>query len=627
MAVKLKIVLFLSTLSSLVQCEENFPIVVRKYELDDPDKCSENNGIFCKISVTLVPHNSTFDSRAWKIVEETSQDFRYFDRAKLLHGRCFKKYQIRTLNQALQEEYSTRYLNESLHGIVNNFRCFEKGRLILDDVDYWDLLFGSIAVIYGLFMVGATTYTYLADHEKDNFLVKILSIFSFVTIWKELKKPILNEDFQKLKSIQGLRTLTMMLIISMHAFYGNMFTFLNNPEYVENIYSNIITRCLVTIFTFLVQTFFLISAWLLTIQLSNIIKKNGDLTFKDVVILGINRYFRLLPVIIVLLLALRSNLTFDVISYINEDIAEREVEICRYYWWKNLLFIQNFYESDKICSGVTWYLATDYQLYLLTLGLFYVGQKLKISRKYLIGLTIITTVATQVGVIANTNFQGFMRLIPRTANLEDMMVSNAFIWSYIPVWCNSITYMVGVIFGTIYFKHKQEKLFEENHKKILWFLGFFGFPILALVAASYQYETRIYEILVSILARPLFGIGIGIGILGMATRTGGLIKIILELKPLVFLANFCYCVYLSHYAFVFVRILRQDEIVDLSMFYIAKYTLIDYTLSFSFGALVYMAVEHPFIQLQKLILPQVKTKKESIEETPKPTKTVNTISA
>ncbi|XP_045461350.1 nose resistant to fluoxetine protein 6-like isoform X2 [Harmonia axyridis] len=620
---------FLSLSSQFIYAvkDEDFPMIIKKYELSNPEECSENNGIFCKISVTLVPYNSTADSRARKIIEETNYDYRYFDRTKLIHGRCFKKYQLRTLNEALQEEYAIKYLNESLQGIVNNFRCFEKGRLILNDVDYWDLLFMSIAAIYVFFMVVSTTYTYFADHEKDNFLVKILSIFSIVTIWKELKKPILNEDFQKLKPIQGIRTLTMMLIISMHAFYGNMFTFLNNPEYVENIYLHIITRCIVTIFTFLVQTFFLISAWLLTIQLNNIIKKNGDLTFKDISILGLNRYFRLLPVIIVLLMCLRSNLTFDVISFINEDVAEREVEICRNDWWKNLLFIQNSYEPDKICSGVTWYLATDFQLYLYTLGLFYLSQKLKIPRKYLIVLTIMITIAIQVGIIVNTNFQGFLRLIPRTANLEDMMVSDAFTLSYIPVWCNSITYMMGIIFGTIYFNHKKEKLFDEIYKKILWFLSFFGFPILALFVTSFQYDTRIFEVLVSVLARPIFGFGIAVGILGMATGTGGLIKIILELKPLVFLANFCYCVYLFHYAFVFVRILREDEIVDLSAFYIAKYTLIDYTLSFAVGALIYVLVEHPFIQLQKQILPQIKTKKESLEQPARPTKPINTISA
>lgn len=49
-------------------------------------------------------------------------------------------------------------------------------------------------------------------------------------------------------------------------------------------------------------------------------------------------------------MAVRSNLSFDVISFTNEDIAEREVEICRLYWWKNMLFIQNIYESDKIVS-------------------------------------------------------------------------------------------------------------------------------------------------------------------------------------------------------------------------------------------------------------------------------------
>ncbi|KAL3285844.1 hypothetical protein HHI36_000364 [Cryptolaemus montrouzieri] len=331
----------------------------------------------------------------------------------------------------------------------------------------------------------------------------------------------------------------------------------------------------------------------------------------------LNRYFRLLPVLAILVAALRSNVAHDLISYTNEDIMKREVDICRDYWWKNILFIQNIYEPDKICSSVTWYLATDYQLYLLTLGIFYISHKLKTNVKYLISLVVITTVATQVAIITNTDFQGFLRLVPKTANLEDMIVSKAFTLSYIPIWCNTITYMIGILFGTIYCNHKGEKIFNDNMKKIAWFFGFFGLPILAVFITSFQYDTRFFELLVSILARPMFGLGIGIGILGMASKTGGLVKMICESEILVFLANFCYCVYIFHYAFVFLRILGEDKLVELSIFYIAKYTLIDYTLSFSFGALMYMAVEHPFIQLQKMVFPQVTTKKLNFNGLPK----------
>ena len=35
---------------------------------------------------------------------------------------------------------------------------------------------------------------------------------------------------------------------------------------------------------------------------------------------------------------------------------------CRKFWWRNLLFIQNFYSFDEMCMSWTWYLAVNFQL-------------------------------------------------------------------------------------------------------------------------------------------------------------------------------------------------------------------------------------------------------------------------
>ncbi|KAK9869313.1 hypothetical protein WA026_003063 [Henosepilachna vigintioctopunctata] len=620
MANRLSLVLLLCLFEPLVRCvsDRELSLLPKIHEMENPDECSKNNGVFCKITVMLSPFNGTNHSEAWRVIEETKEDYRYFPRDKLFHGRCFKKNQVDRLEENLKFSYDSKYRNDSLQANVKSFACFEKGRYILDDLDYWDMLFISIGVIYGVFIFLATVYTYLASKEKANFVIQVVTIFSLSTIWKELRKPIKNEDFQNLKSIQGIRTITIMLIISMHAYYGNMLTFLKNPEFMENIYINLVTRTVITIFTFLVQSFFLISAWLLSTQLNNILKRNGDLTFKDVFLMAFNRYFRLIPVVAVLEAALRSNLAYNMVSYINADMMKREVDICRYSWWKNFLFIQNIYEPDKICSSVTWYLAADYQLYLLTLGLYYLSHKMKINRNYLISVVVVITIAIQVTIVSQTDFQGFLRLIPRTANLEDMLMSIEFTISYIPPWCNSITYMMGIIFATIYCNHKNERLFHHTVKKILWLVCFLGLPVLAIFITSFQYDIRFLEMMVSIFARPVFAFGIGIGILGMAGKTGGLIRMILESEPLIFLANFCYCVYLFHYAIVFLRILQQEEMAELSVFYIATYTFKDYTFSFVLGALVYITVEHPLVQLQKLVFPQVSTKRPSLEESTKP---------
>ncbi|MPC53862.1 Nose resistant to fluoxetine protein 6 [Portunus trituberculatus] len=38
---------------------------------------------------------------------------------------------------------------------------------------------------------------------------------------------------------------------------------------------------------------------------------------------------------------------------------------CRNYWWRDVLFLDNFYFGDPVCVGQAWYLGTDMQLYLV----------------------------------------------------------------------------------------------------------------------------------------------------------------------------------------------------------------------------------------------------------------------
>lgn len=39
---------------------------------------------------------------------------------------------------------------------------------------------------------------------------------------------------------------------------------------------------------------------------------------------------------------------------------------CKNYWWRNLLFIQNLYPLSEMCMSWSWYVATDFQLFILS---------------------------------------------------------------------------------------------------------------------------------------------------------------------------------------------------------------------------------------------------------------------
>ena len=45
-------------------------------------------------------------------------------------------------------------------------------------------------------------------------------------------------------------------------------------------------------------------------------------------------------------------------------IAGSSQTFCADYWWSTLLYIQNYYNPDKICIIQSWYLAVDMQLFV-----------------------------------------------------------------------------------------------------------------------------------------------------------------------------------------------------------------------------------------------------------------------
>lgn len=67
------------------------------------------------------------------------------------------------------------------------------------------------------------------------FLGNILSKFSLKESWRKISKTTGDEDFCRLKSIQGIRVFTMMEIIQIHNLLSAVFPYYLNPEYYEEV--------------------------------------------------------------------------------------------------------------------------------------------------------------------------------------------------------------------------------------------------------------------------------------------------------------------------------------------------------------------------------------------------------
>ena len=112
-----------------------------------------------------------------------------------------------------------------------------------------------------------------------------------------------------------------------------------------------------------VDTFFLMSGFLMSYLTLKEYDKRG-FRFFDPVNGYIHRYIRLTPAYGLIMLVL-TTLILHLGSGPQWERMEAQSELCEKYWWRNLLYINNLFDEDKSCMGESWYLACDFQLFLM----------------------------------------------------------------------------------------------------------------------------------------------------------------------------------------------------------------------------------------------------------------------
>lgn len=85
-------------------------------------------------------------------------------------------------------------------------------------------------------------------------------------------------------------------------------------------------------------------------------------------LLIIYRYLRLTPVYLVAIVANELSLKY---TY-NQSVFSPSIYdhvTCHHYWWRNILYINNWYPFQELCMIWSWYLANDMQFYLMAIFL------------------------------------------------------------------------------------------------------------------------------------------------------------------------------------------------------------------------------------------------------------------
>ena len=195
---------------------------------------------------------------------------------------------------------------------------------------------------------------------------------------------------------------------------------------------------------FAVDVFFFLSGflgvYLMTLKLW---KTRGRANY---IFLILHRYIRLVPGMLFMIM-----LTMWVLPYIGNGVifwkSRPTMNVqCKPYWWTNALFINNFYPPSLMdnCMFHTWYLANDFQFFLLTPPLVMLYCR---NRKLGYYLTLSMNVASMALCLILTATLGITINKGGNHQFSDLYYSKP--------WTRWAPYGWGCILGFMWFEYKQ----------------------------------------------------------------------------------------------------------------------------------------------------------------------------
>ncbi|XP_049542768.1 nose resistant to fluoxetine protein 6-like [Anopheles darlingi] len=413
-----------------------------------------------------------------------------------------------------------------------------------------------------------------------------------------------------LRFIHAVRFLIMYLVIAGHSMLFNCILPLLNPEYVEMHYRRFVTMLILNGVT-VVQTFFTISGFLLAIQFSGqFTDQRHPFGCREMFQSILYRFLRLTPVYGFMMLLDATWLIRVQDGPIWKRLAETERTFCRNNWWANVLYVNNYLTVSEPCLQQSWYLATDFQLFVLGLLLLGVTCRYPKTRKPLFAFASVASILAPAIVTYVNRFEGVVMLRPEALKYV-LWYDPMYRLMYIPTHTNAGSYLAGLMGGLIYRSLKQRGFDAAGRRyKLFRILCYTALPVAIAMLLSaylfYAYEFEKPAIWIALYAgfcRNLWGLLFAILFLGLALGVGvGVLRRVLCSPIFRPLGKVTYCAFLCHLFIIRVTLGNVRQPVYVSDMRILVSTSSTLVLAYLMGTLMYLLIEAPFANVQKVLL-------------------------
>ncbi|XP_039970460.1 nose resistant to fluoxetine protein 6 [Bactrocera tryoni] len=555
------------------------------YDFDDYDRCLEeykSQQTYCFVRAEVLPQD---DSEAWRAITDISKYHKHhFDHRHLYFGLCLRWCEEDLADvkaDVVKELYAGLLTNNSkLNTYVNLFsaegtnrqryntllnQCINlklqqtHGLKALSMIEYcetnyktvemdtWNLTFYTTTLVL-IFLVAASSLFDLyckytpgdkeiskEDHYKSAITgrVKRLCVsFSIVRNWYRLNQEPVGKLGRDLRFLDCFKFFCMFLVVFAHTNWILYEGAMSNPQDNERLLHTVagtllISGGLITI------TFFVFSGLLLTINWIELTKNKNDLSNREYVEVFIKfnifRYLRLtVPYAFVILL---SGVYFENPGGpLWRHIVEREQLACRKNWWVNLLYINNYYRNNEKCMLQSWYLASDTFSFMISLLLLILAHKWPHMRNWLFGCVGGFFYVLPGFIAYFGDYDPFFVPSPQTQK-DSFIDDREFSDFYAPFHMNFACYFCGVLAAIAYseISEKQFKLHKNKLFQCLWY-ALIPIGVLWLLSAHpiyqhyYEEQPRFWNSVYAAIQRNNWGLGLGVFVVGMACKVGGLFR-------------------------------------------------------------------------------------------------------
>ncbi|TRY72279.1 hypothetical protein TCAL_08592 [Tigriopus californicus] len=472
-----------------------------------------------------------------------------------------------------------------------------------------DLACIVIILLFGLLViVGTCTEIFgYRDEKVNNYKstpVKVLLCFSLYTNGSKLFNT--DRTKQNIECINGLRVFSMVWVILGHTYWVGGAIPWQNPFGVGDIffdwYMNVVFEGL-----FAVDTFFTLGGFLMSfLTLKELDKRNGKL---NILFVYLHRYCRLTPLYGIVILFVSTLLVHmgqgPFWMYMHE-----ESDKCAENWWTNILYINNFVAQDRICLEVSWYLAVDFQVFLIGPPLVWIMWHYRRIGWTVAGVALAVSCAVP-GIL--TGIRDWPPSITFTIMSLDWMDK-----FYVRPYNRAAPYIWGVIFGYI-MHHLPKKYHRREGEKIHWYYILAGWLISALICLScifgltekwlVNFSCILSEkcfstteaVFFAAFSRLAWAIGISWVIFACQTGYAGFIGHVLGYPLWNPLSRMTYECYLIHLPMIYAFHKSRKSVMYFDKFFMFYVFMGHLIVSVILSVFLTLMFESPFIGLEKLL--------------------------